>query len=105
MAYGLNPRQLREREQVLATLLAHYAVWRFVVCCDRCRDGARHVAVSLLAPRHGGATIQQAIAQMRCRVRGGGCGAAPSYIRIEEDGPERAGHLQVMLIGAGATAE
>lgn len=99
MAHGLSPRQLRE--QVLATPLAHYRQWRFVVCCGRCQDGARHLAISLLIPRHPGVTVAQAIARMRCRVSGGRCGIPPSYVRIEESGCGglRGDRLQVVLIG------
>ena len=99
--HGLSVRQLRE--QVLAAPLIHYRRWRFIVCCGRCQDGARHLAISLLCPKLPGATVAQAIARMRCRVRGDRCGAPPSYVRIEEcGGPEyRDDRLQVVLIGGG----
>ncbi len=100
--HGPNARQLRE--QVLATPLAYYRQWRFIVCCGRCQDGARHLAISLLIPKLPGVTVAQAIARMRCRVRGARCGTRPTYVRVEEcGGPEhREDRLQVVLIGGGA---
>ena len=98
MAHGLSPRQLRD--QMLATPLAHYRAWRFVVCCGECQDGARHLAIGPLTSRHPGITVAQAVARMRCQIGGQRCGATPSHVRIEEsDGPERGDRLQVVLRG------
>ena len=89
---------------MLATPLAYYRQWRFIACCGRCQDGARHLAIFWLVPKLPGVTVAQAIARVRCPVRGDRRGARPTCVRIEEcGGPEhREDRLQVVLIGGGA---
>lgn len=98
----------KSKRQILsAALAAPIKGWnggRLVLRCNRCGQ-ARVVPVSSLCDGpHGDQTLGWVVHRLRCL--GAGCGAAPSYARL--DGPLDTGSTRpltsLLLIGPGAYA-